>query len=114
MIDDEAQAIAVKEAETELLHVKVRYKDPGASTSKLISQAVLDGKNGLAETSVDFRFASAVAEFALVLRQSPHKGNANFGDLENRARGSLGPDLQGHRAEFLRIVEAARRLDGKD
>lgn len=92
------------------MNVKVRYKDPGEEKSKLISQPVLAVRRPLAETSVDFRFATAVAEFALILRDSPHKGTANLANVVDRARGGVGPDFHGHRAEFVRIVQAAQQL----
>jgi Ca-activated chloride channel family protein len=94
----------------ELMIVKVRYKDPGAEKSKLISQPVVGAKPALKETSADFRFAAAVAEFALILRDSPHKGTATFENAVAQAQDSLGLDAHGHRAAFVRMVQAAEKL----
>ena len=59
----------------ELLTVRLRYKDPQGSTSRLLEEPVRDRSGGAA--SEDMRFASAVAEFALLLRDSEHRGQAS-------------------------------------
>ena len=60
--------------------------------------------------SPDFRFASAVAAFGLVLRQSPHKGTATLESVEDAAAGALGDDPAGYRREFLDLARKARTL----
>jgi Ca-activated chloride channel family protein len=103
-------ALAKAAASGEVMTVKVRYKDPGASESKLLSQPVPDADLTLEKTSDDFRFAAAVAEFALLLRDSPHKGSASFDNALRQARGSFGRDQHGHRAAFVQMVQTAQRL----
>ena len=56
----------------ELLFVKLRYKQPDGDTSKLIAQPVEDV---VLEPSRDFRFASAVAGFGMLLRESEFSGS---------------------------------------
>jgi Ca-activated chloride channel family protein len=88
--------------------VKVRYKTPDGDRSRLLSQPIAATP---AETpSPDFRFQEAVAEFGLLLKNSAHKGTANFPDVLAAARASLGADADGYRAEFLRLVAAAQSL----
>ena len=58
--------------------------------------------------SDDFRFASAVAAFGMVLRSSPYKGSATLAAVEEYAAGALGKDPNGYRAEFLDLVRRAR------
>ena len=92
----------------ELGFVKVRYKTPDGDRSRLLSQPIAATP---AETpSPDFRFQEAVAEFGLLLKNSAHKGTANFPDVLAAARASLGADADGYRAEFLRLVAAAQSL----
>jgi Ca-activated chloride channel homolog len=100
----------------ELLTVRIRYKRPTGAESRLFSRALTD-RGG--EPDEDFRFASAVAGFAMLLRDSEHRGSATFDRVVALARGARGDDPEGDRAEFLRLVETARDLmappdDGRD
>jgi len=95
---------------TELLTVRVRYKDPKGSTSRLLEAPVNDRSGAASE---DMRFASAVAEFALLLRDSEHKGHASWEQVLSLARGARGDDEQGYRGEFVGLVETARTLAGE-
>jgi Ca-activated chloride channel homolog len=91
----------------ELLTVRVRYKEPTGSTSRLLETPVADRSGAASE---DMRFASAVAEFALLLRDSEHKGQASWEQVLSLARGARGDDRQGYRGEFVGMVETARTL----
>ncbi|MFL5539220.1 MAG: von Willebrand factor type A domain-containing protein [Longimicrobiaceae bacterium] len=91
----------------ELAFVKLRYKLPSSETSRLFSQPVLDRG---AEPDADFRFASAVAGFGMVLRDSPHRGGATVEGMLEIARGALGPDREGYRREFLALAERYGRI----
>jgi Ca-activated chloride channel homolog len=92
----------------ELMTLKVRYKLPTGSRSRLLSTPVLDasGSSG----SPDQQFASAVAAFALVLRNSEFKGMANYDLVLALARSARGEDVEGYRGEFISMVERARAL----
>jgi Ca-activated chloride channel family protein len=94
----------------EWLTVRMRYKHPDSDTSTETLPAVLPGSAGSQPMSEDFRFAAAAAEFALVLRDSPHKGSASYATVIDRATGAAGYDPGGHRAEFLRLVGKAKAL----
>jgi hypothetical protein len=54
----------------ELLTLKLRYKQPNADTSKLMEFPARDRDVRISEASEDFRFAAAVAEFGMILRDS--------------------------------------------
>jgi len=96
---------------SELLTVRLRYKDPKGTRSRLLSTPVTD--RGATAASEDMRFASAVAAFALLLRDSDHKGAASFDQVLTMARNARGDDPSGYRGEFISLVEAARTLSGK-
>jgi Ca-activated chloride channel family protein len=95
----------------ELLTVSLRYKLPDGDESTLITQPVLDESIPLDQTSDNFRFAAAVAEFGMLLRDSAFKGDATYQDVGELAQGSLGDDEAGFRFEFLKMVETAELLD---
>jgi Ca-activated chloride channel family protein len=86
----------------ELLYVKLRYKEPKGQTSKLFSHTVLDGSRLPTE---DFRFATAVAEFGMILRESEYRGSSSLTEVLKRARGALGADPGGDRRDFVTMVE---------
>ncbi|MEO6056689.1 MAG: YfbK domain-containing protein, partial [Gemmatimonadales bacterium] len=98
----------------EVMTLRVRYKDPQGAASRLLEMPVRyergDRPDGTA--SEDMRFASAVAGFALLLRESEHRGQASWEQVLTLARGARGDDEQGYRAEFVGMVETARALAG--
>lgn len=97
-------------ASDEVLTVKLRYKQPTGETSREIVVPVKDRSAELAKSSDNFRFSAAVAEFGLLLRGSEFKGHANWSQVLDLAKGSLGTDREGFRAEFVDLVHNASRL----
>jgi Ca-activated chloride channel family protein len=100
-------APAAGAARDELMTVKLRYKAPDADESRLLSVVV---KNATGELSPNVGFAAAVAEFGMLLRQSPHRGSATHAGAAALARRFRGADPDGYRAEFVRLVELAEAL----
>jgi len=91
--------------------LKLRYKAPDADESRLIETTYVPDRQ---EASVDHRFASAVAAFGMILRDSEHKGTATLADVRALAESGRGDDPHGYRAEFIRLVEAYRAMSGDD
>ena len=58
----------------ELMTVKLRYKEPNGSTSKFLKIGILDKNNSIENASDNLKFAAAVAQFGLILRDSRYKG----------------------------------------
>ncbi|MBL7741820.1 MAG: VWA domain-containing protein [Chitinophagaceae bacterium] len=94
----------------EMLTIKLRYKKTDEDVSKLITQTVTDSQTGLANTSDNFRFSAAVAEFGLLLRNSAYKQQSSFQQVINMAKSAKGKDENGYRAEFIQLVQAATSL----
>ena len=97
----------------ELMTVKLRYKEPTQDQSKLVSVSLADSRAKLGAASQNFKFASAVAAFGMLLRDSKYKADADYNKVLELARSSVGPDLQGYRSEFIELVEAARTLSSQ-
>ena len=97
----------------ELMTVKLRYKRPAGSESKLLSQPLVDQETPFDKTSETFRFASSVVELGLLLRDSPYKAGASFSSLIKRASSALGKDEFGYRKEFVTLAEKAAALQPK-
>lgn len=96
----------------EMMTVKVRYKKPDSDKSVLFDQPVKAASISFEKCSDNLRFASAVAEFGLLLRGSEFKGNATYADVIQHARAAFGKDEEGYRSEFVQLVKAAQSLDG--
>jgi len=92
--------------------VKLRYKEPDRDESRLQTVAVASSAES---PSADLRFASAVAAFGMLLRDSEHKGSATFESVRELVAGARGEDREGYRAELLGLVAAAESLprDGR-
>lgn len=89
----------------EIMTLKMRYKQPDGDKSKLIEAAVIDNQLPLEESSDNFRFAAAVAEFGMLLRDSEYKGDASYEEVIRLAKGAKGKDTHGYRKEFIGMVE---------
>jgi Ca-activated chloride channel family protein len=95
----------------ELAFVKVRYKRPQEDESRLIERPV---GLGIENPSDDFQFASAVAGFGMILRESEHRGSITVRQVLALAEDGLGADLDGYRSEFMELVRAYRGLPQHD
>lgn len=96
----------------EVMTVKLRYKEPQTKDdkSKLLVKILKTGEL-TAPGSEDFRFAAAVAEFGLLLRDSGYKGISSYLHVMTEARLATGEDKEGYRHEFIEMVEKAGLLD---
>ena len=104
------EVVPATSAPARLATLRLRYKEPtGKTSTPLIAEVVDDGKSAY-EASPDLQFAAAVAEMGMLLRNSPHKGNATWDDVFQLARVSQGVDLDGTRTEFVKLAEKARGL----
>jgi len=91
----------------EIMMIKLRYKEPVGEVSKLINHPVIDSHLKLTNTSDNFRFSAAVAEFGLLLRDSEYKQQSSFSQVASLAKSARGKDESGYRSEFIRLVESA-------
>ncbi|MFK7932040.1 MAG: von Willebrand factor type A domain-containing protein, partial [Saprospiraceae bacterium] len=80
----------------EIVNVKLRYKQPDGDVSKKIEQPVLNQSIDLKNTSDNFRFAAAVAEFGMLLRDSEFKQEATYASAEKLAKDAKGKDENGY------------------
>ena len=99
---------------SELLTVKLRYKEPDGDTSKLLEYPIVDSGRRFDMASADFRFAAAVASFGMLLRDSEYKFGSNYDAVIEIAGSAKGEDELGYRKEFVDLVRAARDLQRRD
>ncbi|MCH8021348.1 VWA domain-containing protein [candidate division KSB1 bacterium] len=94
----------------ELMTVKLRYKRPKEDTSRLLSMVIKDKATDLANSSDNFKFSAAVAEFGMLLRDSEFKSEASYDNVLKLANEAKGDDSEGYRAEFVQLVKKASLL----
>lgn len=96
----------------DLLTIKLRFKQPDGDKSQLLEVALPSPESvtPFDQASSDFRFAAAVAAFGMKLRGSPDAGSITWDGMLQIARNALGDDPGSYRAEFLTLIEAAKRL----
>lgn len=102
------------ELKNEIMTVKFRYKEPDGDISKLIVHPVTDEKVPVDQTSENFRFVSAVAQFGMLLRNSEFKADASYEKVLKLATGSMGKDEEGYRTEFIKLVQHVTSIAKKE
>jgi Ca-activated chloride channel family protein len=95
--------------EDDFIVLKMRYKEPDEDISKYMD-TVMTSANILAEMSQNMGFASSVAEFGMLLRDSKFKADSSYDAVLDRAKANIGKDTLGFRGEFLELVERAKAL----
>ncbi|MEO5685136.1 MAG: von Willebrand factor type A domain-containing protein [Chitinophagaceae bacterium] len=112
------KAVAIT-SDGEIMTIKFRYKKPDGEQSKLIVHPVMDnpfyatntaGNWDAAGTSSNFRFAAAVAQFGMLLRNSEFKQSSSYNKVLQMATEALGKDEEGYRSEFLKLIKHAQSL----
>lgn len=73
-----------------------------------IQRAVSDTGFDFAQAPTDLKFAAAVAEFGMILRDSEYKGNGSLEQVIEWAEQSTGADVNGYRADFIELVRKAQ------
>ncbi|MCI9592630.1 MAG: DUF3520 domain-containing protein [Lachnospiraceae bacterium] len=100
------QETKITTGSSELLTVKLRYKAPNGNTSKLLEYPV-EASVYQDRASDNLTFACAVAEFGMLLRDSEHKGSADFEQVMELAESCVGRDTDDYKKEFLELVRRA-------
>jgi Ca-activated chloride channel family protein len=96
----------------ELLTIKVRYKQPDGSTSKLLEKPVRNNPVSIEDVSDNLRFAAAVVEFGMILRESQYKGSSTLDGAARLARSAKGEDEDGYRSELIRLIGTVKDMRG--
>lgn len=96
----------------EIAHVKLRYKMPNKDTSQLIERVVQKADiEGFEAQSSDFQFATAVASFAQLMKDSSYTGEIGYDWIIETANANKGQDTFGYRSEFIQLARTASTLN---
>lgn len=94
-------------AENEYGFLKIRYKLPNESKSKLIQQAIPLQADVEVQHQGEAAFSVAVAGFAQLLTGGKYMGDFDYADVRELASKHKGDDPYGYRAEFIQLVDMA-------
>ncbi|MGB2128346.1 MAG: YfbK domain-containing protein [Flavicella sp.] len=100
-----------KRYDDELATVKFRYKKPKEATSKLLKETIKNEAIPFKKASKNFQFASTVAGFGMLLRNSEYRGTMTYASLLELAKDSKGKDVFGYRSEYIQLLSLAAALD---
>jgi Ca-activated chloride channel family protein len=97
----------------EIAFLKMRYKLPGETVSKLINRPITDADATTDFNSLtpDMRFAASVVGTAQLLRHDPYVKDFDYDRARSIAVAARGEDRFGYRAEFIRMLDMAKVAD---
>jgi Ca-activated chloride channel family protein len=98
----------------EMVTVKLRHKKPDGETSELTERSFTDNGSKFENAAPDLKFAAAVAEFGMLLRDSQYKGKGTFGAVIEWAQEGKGRDTAGYRAGFIEMARKAQSLKPRE
>lgn len=99
----------VNNKNNEIAFVKLRYKLPKETTSKLINHSI--NRDLLTKSPTDnFKFASSVAAFAQSLKSGKYLNDYSIEDMITLAKANKGDDNYGYRSEFIQLLRSAQTL----
>ena len=98
----------------EMVTVKLRYKKPDGDVSELTERSFTDNGSKFENAPPDLKFAAAVAEFGMLLRDSQYKGKGSFGAVIEWAQEGRGPDRAGYRGGFIELARKAQSLKPRE
>ncbi|MBX3470002.1 MAG: VWA domain-containing protein [Planctomycetes bacterium] len=98
----------------DLLTLRLRWKAPDGEASVGVEQAARDTGTTFDDASTDLKFLASVAAGGMLLRRSPHAGEATIARALRWAEAGLGRDARGDRSEWLELLRRAARVLGED
>ncbi len=98
----------------EMVTVKLRHKKPDGDKSELTERSFVDNGSKFEDATPDLKFAAAVAEFGMILRDSQYKGEGTIGSVIEWAQEGKGRDTAGYRAGFIELARKMQTLKPRE
>ncbi|WP_281858852.1 vWA domain-containing protein [Litoreibacter halocynthiae] len=92
---------------SDLAFLRLRYKEPGATQSKLLEEVV---PVGTVDAGSEAAFSAAIAGFGQLLRGNTALGDWGYSDAIALANANKGDDEFGYRAEAVKLMRLAQSL----
>lgn len=81
-----------------------RYKKPNVENSRALAMAIMGNSEQIGNSSENMRFATGVAAFGLLMKDSEFKGDSSKEMILDITADALGADVHGYRSEFRTLV----------
>jgi len=98
------------ESSDELLTVKIRYKDPNDTKSRLIEHPLRNQVVPFEKTDDNLRLAVSAAGFGILLRSESGSGSLDWTMLSEIVHSIQSKDEGGHRADLIQLIEKASMI----
>ncbi|MBI5010951.1 MAG: DUF3520 domain-containing protein, partial [Bacteroidia bacterium] len=108
--NNEVKNIPDRTNSQEFLTIKLRYKKPDGNSSILMDKPVKGYVKDIDEASDNLRFAAAVSEFGMILRNSEFRGTSTLAGASELARSSRGQDEDGYKSELIRLIDTVKDM----
>jgi len=95
---------------SELSTIKLRYKLPDQSISKLITHTIKSNPQSWKKSSANTQWAVAVAAFGMYMRESKFLEDCSLDQILGWANASKGEDKNGYRSEFIEMVKISKQF----
>ena len=99
-----AKTVSTTSNTDELLTLKIRYKKPDGDVSEKQEFVLKNSSETFDNSSESLRFASAVAMFGMLLRDSEFVKEGDYSTVVKTAKKALGDDKNNYRQEFINLV----------
>jgi Ca-activated chloride channel family protein len=93
-----------------MVTAKLQLRTVGNNAVRSIQRVITDAASTFPSAPADLKFAAAVAEFGMILRDSEYKGNGTLQQVLEWAQEGKGADINGYRADFIELVRKAQAL----
>lgn len=108
-VKPQAEVLPAAELNQELGFLKIRYKLPNETVSKLMTTPITPSLETVpADLARETGWAEAVAGFAQLLKGGKYTGHLTYDDVLKLAEANKGEDKFGYRAEFINLVYKAK------
>lgn len=88
----------------EVMTVKFRYKKPDGDKSLLLEKVISGNPVSVTKASENIQLAAGLAQFGMLLRNSPHKGFGGYELALNMISPLAKNDKEGYRAELVELI----------
>jgi Domain of unknown function (DUF3520)/von Willebrand factor len=99
-----------EQPEEALLSANLQFRTRANQAMRFVESVVRDNGFTFNEAPQDLKFAAAVAEFGMILRDSEYKGNGTLQQVLEWAQEGKGADVNGYRTDFIELVRKAQAL----